>query len=230
MYCVNCGVQLSDTEEKCPLCQTVCYHPQIQRQSTQSLYPAEKYPAPKNNAKGIVMMLTYAFILLAVVPVLCDLHINRTITWSGFVATALAMVYVILVLPFWFRNPSPAVFVPTSFVAVAGFLFYVDLYVAGEWFWTFALPVTGAICLIVTTLVVLLRYVKKGKLYIYGGCILALAAFMPVMELLLNLTFNRQNMTWSVYPFGALVAIGGYLIFLAVCRPAREVMERKFFI
>jgi hypothetical protein len=33
-----------------------------------------------------------------------------------------------------------------------------------------------------------------------------------------------------VYPVTTLVLIGGLLIFLAICRPARETMERKFFI
>jgi len=33
-----------------------------------------------------------------------------------------------------------------------------------------------------------------------------------------------------VYPFVALVLLGGYLIFLGIHRPARESIERKFFI
>jgi hypothetical protein len=35
---------------------------------------------------------------------------------------------------------------------------------------------------------------------------------------------------WSLYPLTALVLLGGMLIFLAICRPARETMERKFFL
>lgn len=39
MYCVNCGVKLEDTEKRCPLCQTVCYHPDILRPAAKPLYP-----------------------------------------------------------------------------------------------------------------------------------------------------------------------------------------------
>ena len=31
MYCIKCGVELSDSEEKCPLCGTVVFHPYIKR-------------------------------------------------------------------------------------------------------------------------------------------------------------------------------------------------------
>lgn len=230
MYCVKCGVKLEDTEKSCPLCGTVCYHPDIERTPAEPLYPQEQYPAPKVRSKGMVTILTWLFALPAFVTVLCDLEINRSITWSGYVALSLAVAYVMIVLPYWFRKPNPVIFVPVSFAALAGFLLYVDWNIAGQWFLTFALPVTGAMCVIFTTLVALLRYVKKGKLFIYGGCILGLAAFMPVMERLMNFTFHRPHAGWSVYPFAALIAIGGYLIFLGIYRPAREIMERKFFI
>ena len=55
--------------------------------------------------------------------------------------------------------------------------------------------------------------------------------FMPVMGYLLNLTFYEpQFALWSLYPMTPLLLLGGMLIFLAICRPARETMQRKFFI
>jgi hypothetical protein len=230
MYCVKCGVQLEDTEKSCPLCGTRCYHPDIDRPAAEPLYPQEQYPAPQVRSKGLVTILTWLFALPAFVTVLCDLRINYTVTWSGYVATSLAMVYIMLVLPFWFRKPNPVVFVPVGFAALAGFLFYLDMTIVGQWFLTFALPLVGALCVIFTALVTLLKYVKKGKLFIYGGCLIALGAVMPVMEMLMNYTFHRKFVAWSVYPFAALVGVGLYLIFLGIYRPAREIMERKFFI
>ena len=29
MYCIKCGVRLADTERSCPLCGTVCFHPDL---------------------------------------------------------------------------------------------------------------------------------------------------------------------------------------------------------
>ena len=85
--------------------------------------------------------------------------------------------------------------------------------------------------LIVTAVVALLRYVRRGRLYIFGGAAIGLGAFMPLMEYLIYITFDRPRFTaWSLYPLTALVLLGGTLIFLAICRPARETMERKFFL
>ena len=40
MYCVKCGVELADTENKCPLCGTSVYHPDIVRDKAEPTYPA----------------------------------------------------------------------------------------------------------------------------------------------------------------------------------------------
>jgi hypothetical protein len=54
---------------------------------------------------------------------------------------------------------------------------------------------------------------------------------MLLMEFLLGITFEKiQFIGWSFYPMVSLVLIGGLLIFLGICRPAREAMERKFFV
>lgn len=231
MYCINCGVKLADTEKRCPLCGTVVFHPELIRPEAEPLYPQDQIPVPKVNSRIANVIVTAAFLLPILITLLCDLQMNGGVTWSGFVVGALLAGYVILVLPTWFRKPNPVIFVPCGFVAVGLYLLYISLATGGHWFLSFGFPVTGAVGLIVTTVVTLLRYVRRGRLYVFGGAAIALGAFMPVMELLMNLTFHFQKFKWwSLYPMIPLVLLGGVLIFLAAYRPARESMERKFFI
>lgn len=231
MYCINCGVKLADTEKRCPLCGTVVFHPELNRPEAEPLYPQDQVPVPKVNSRIANVIVTAAFLLPILITLLCDLQMNGGVTWSGFVIGALLAGYVILVLPTWFRKPNPVIFVPCGFVAVGLYLLYISLATGGHWFLSFGFPVTGAVGLIVTTVVTLLRYVRRGRLYVFGGAAVALGAFMPVMELLMNLTFHFQKFKWwSLYPMIPLVLLGGVLIFLAAYRPARESMERKFFI
>ena len=231
MYCINCGVKLADTEKRCPLCGTVVFHPELNRPEAEPLYPQDQVPVPKVNSRIANVIVTAAFLLPILITLLCDLQMNGGVTWSGFVIGALVVGYVILVLPTWFRKPNPVIFVPCGFVAVGLYLLYISLATGGHWFLSFGFPVTGAVGLIVTTVVTLLRYVRRGRLYVFGGAAIALGAFMPVMELLMNLTFHFQKFKWgSLYPMIPLVLLGGVLIFLAAYRPARESMERKFFI
>ena len=141
------------------------------------------------------------------------------------------LLYEILILPLWFRKRNPVIFVPCAFVAMGLYLLYINWAIGGNWFMPFAFPVLGGIAVIVITTTVLMCYLKKGGLYIFGGAFIALGAMMPLLEFLLYYTFQLNKLVgWSFYPLVSLVLVGGLLIFLAICKPAREVMERKFFI
>lgn len=230
MYCIKCGVKLAEHQKQCPLCSTVVFHPDIQP-SGDLPYPTQRQPAPQMRSHAALVIVTTLFLIPLLITLLCDYQINNSVTWSGYVVGALVVFYTMFILPYWFRNPNPVVFVPCSFAAVGVFLMYISWTTEGGWFLSFAFPVTGAVGLIVTAVVTLLKYVGKGQLYIIGGAFIALGMFMPLMEFLMNLTFGfPQALIWSGYPLVSLVLLGGMLIFLAICRPARETMERKFFL
>ena len=231
MYCIKCGVKLSDNQKVCPLCETVVFHPEIMPSNDDPLYPIQQHLATQVQSQAALVVITTLFLLPLLITALCDLQLNSAITWSDYVIGALLVSYVCLVLHYWFRQPNPVIFVPCGFAAIGLFLLYISIATDGGWFLTFAFPVTGAVGLIVTAVVALLKYVGKGQLYIFGGALALLGAFMPVMEFLLNLTFGfPQRLLWSGYPLVTLVLLGGMLIFLAIYRPARETMERKFFL
>lgn len=231
MYCVNCGAKLADTEKQCPLCAVPAFHPDMLRQEEEPLYPQFRYPVPQVRSQAVMIVATTLFLLPFFITLLCDLQITGGVTWSGFVMGGLLVGYTGLVLPFWFHKPNPVIFVPVWFSVVAVYLLYINLATGGNWFLPFAFPVVGCVGFIVTAVVVLLRYVPQGKLYIIGGALLALGAFMPLMEFLICITFELSKFTaWSFYPLIVLVLLGGMLIFLAISKPARETMERKFFI
>ena len=143
----------------------------------------------------------------------------------------LLLAYEILILPMWFRDPNPVVFVPCSFAAVGLFVLYINFATGGRWFLSFAFPVIGGMGLIVTALVALLKYLRRGRLYIFGGALLALALFIPLVEFLLMITFHLPKfLAWSLYSAIPLAILGLMLIVLAIHRPSREIMERKFFL
>lgn len=229
MYCVRCGVRLADTEKKCPLCETVVYHPDIQQSPQPPLYPADKIPQRKSGAKALNGAIIILFCIPLILSLFADLQPDAKIDWLGYVAGGLVLLYVVMALPLWFQRPNPVIFVPCDFAAVMLYLLYIDLSMDGGWFLSFAFPVTGGLMLIVCTVVTLLRYLRKGKLYVLGGAFMATGALMLLMEFLLDITFDLKPVGWSVYPLVGLAAIGGLLIYLAINTQAREMMERKLF-
>ncbi len=229
MYCVKCGVKLADSQDRCPLCGTTVYHPEMERPVAESLYP-DILPEKISRSKGGAILLLILFVLPALLVTVCDWQINKSITWSGYVTGALALGYVCLGLPVWFRKPNPVIFTPCAFAAAGLYLLYINWATNGSWFLAFALPVTGGLCLIVTAVVTLMRYVSKGKFFIFGGASIVLGGFMLLVEYLLNDTFHLPAVGWSVYPLVVLAVLGGVLIYLGVSRPAREMLARKLFI
>lgn len=229
MYCVNCGVKLAETEKKCPLCNTEVCHPSFSQRSDATLYPKNKMPKAHAGTKALSGAIIILFLIPVAVCFFADLQKNGGLDWFGFALGALAVLYVWLPLPFWFRNPNPVIFVPCGFAAVALYLLYVNAVTNGDWFLTFALPVTAGICLITTSVIALLRYLKKGRLYIFGGMLIAISALILLIEHLMSITFKIAFIGWSVYPLIVLMLFGGLLIYLAINRSARELLERKLF-
>lgn len=231
MYCVKCGVELSDGQTICPICKTPVYNPDAKFEDTISTYPIIDTPPEEYNVKGILFVITFGFLIAAILPLICDLSLNGTVVWSGYVIGALFTAYVSIILPIWFRHPNPVIFVPCSFAACALFLLYINYQTGGHWYLTLALPVTIGITLIATTAVTLFRYIKKGRLYICGGVFIATGLFMSLVEFLVNITFFPDNgIVWSHYPLIFLSLVGIMLIIVAIVKPFRESLHKMFFI
>ena len=231
MYCVKCGVALGDTEKQCPLCGTPVYHPDLPQADAEPLYPQDSMPPRQPHPWGVLLIVSILFLLPISICLTADLGINGQLNWSGYVIGVLLMLYVMFVLPSWFRKPNPVIFTPVSFAVIGLFLLYVCLATGGSWFLPFAMPVTGFLCLLVTAVVVLCRYTRKGLLYVFGGASLAMGGFMVLLEYLLHITFGLPGIgTWSFYPMIVFALLGIALILIAIVPSFRESLSRKFFV
>ena len=76
MYCIQCGVQLADTEKSCPLCGTVCYHPDRSRPEAEPLYPKDQHFQSQVSPSGVMGALTVLCLIPIVICLLCDLRVN----------------------------------------------------------------------------------------------------------------------------------------------------------
>ncbi len=230
MYCANCGVKLADTEKRCPLCGTEAYHPEIARPEVDPLFPQDFVPKREISKVTVQIIVLTLFLIPILVCLYSDLYLNRTISWSAYVAFSLVIVYVCVVLPTWFKRPTPAVFVPVDFLLIELFLHYINYSTNGDWFLTFAFPVVTYLGLIVTATGVLLYYLKKGHMYVIGGFFIALGLFMDIIELFIMLTFKLDFDGWSLYPMIPLVLIGLGLIAISISRNVRAILARKLHI
>ncbi len=229
MYCIQCGVQLADTEKKCPLCNTVVYHPDVAQKEAPALYPPKKMPQSKTGRAFLCGAGVILFMIPLIVTFFSDLQLDGRLDWFGYVAGALVLVYLTFALPMWFKKPNPVIFVPCDFVACALYLHYIERTTGGHWFLRFAFPVILGAAVITCTFVALSRYLCKGRLYVVGGSVMAIGAWVFMTECFMGLAFDVPFTGWSLYPLISLFLVGGLMIYLAMNRTAREKIERKIF-
>ena len=232
MYCIKCGVELADSEKVCPLCGTRVFHPDLPQAQGEPPYPPQAQARPEEvSHTGALFVLTVLLALPAVLSILCDWRVNGRIVWSGYSVGGAALLYVMVVLPLWFRRPNPVIFVPVDFAAIGLYLLYINFATGGHWFLTFAFPVTGAIGLLVSGTVALLHYLRRGQLFVIGGALILGGGVTVLIEYLLNVTFHVGRVFfWSVYPLSAGVVLGVTLLVVGFCKPLRRSLHRKFFL
>ena len=230
MYCVKCGVKLADGQSICPICHTEVYHPDI-KNTEKNTYPKIGFKSEEFNPKGVLFVITIILFIVALIPVLFELTWHFSIAWSGYAAGGVMLAYVIFVLPFWFKNANPVIFVPCDFAAITLYVGYINLKVDGDWFLTFSMPITLSLGLIVTAVVTLFRYVKHGRLYMVGGGMIGLGVWTALIEFLIYVTFGvRSPVIWSSCSFATLFLFGMMLIVIAIVKPLKESLRRIFFV
>ena len=227
MYCINCGVKLEGGADKCPLCNTVVPIPAPHEE--EKMYPSNKFPKLLPKSKALSGSLVIILFIPLILTFFSDIHDNRKLDWFGFVAGALLLCYILIALPIWFRKPSPVIFIPCDFLAIILYVLYIDLELQGGWFLPFALPAIGGFGLLICALITLLRYVKKGRLFIIGSFFILLGGFIMLLEALMVKPFQIPFSGWSCYPLVTLVLLGGMLVYLAINKSAREMAKRKLF-
>ena len=232
MYCINCGIELSDGQNICPICQTRVYHPDIKKSDALPTYPRKAFKSEEINIRGLLFIVTLLHLIPIIFALILDLNLNGEIDWFGFVVGSVVLLYVCAVLPLWFKRPNPVVFIPCDFFTLAVFLWNINLKLDGEWFWTLALPITVTIGAIVTGVIALLRYLRHGRLYIFGGAFILCGLLVLLIEELMHITLeiSHKGFAWSLYPMVFLAIIGIGLIVIEIVKPFKESLKKIFFL
>lgn len=232
MYCANCGVKLADGQKLCPVCNTRAYHPDLPRSDASPSYPNKEFQSEEYNRRGLLFVISILWFIPFALPVIFELSWHATVTWSGLVAGGVLLAYILVVLPLWFKHAPPIIFVASDFAAILLYLLYIDIQNhGGRWFLRFAFPVTGVFALICCAVVTLCFYIRRGYLYIFGGASIALGAWTVLIEFLIWVTFGVVSpVFWSACSFASLFVIGMLLIVIAMVKPLKESLKKKFFL
>ena len=105
---------------------------------------------------------------------------------------------------------------------------------AGSWSpsdrrWHLNVPVTLACCLLSTAMICLLKYVRGGRLFIFGGFLILLGGLTVLVEFFERLSFGTPMFRWSLYSLSVFGVAGAFLLIAGMIPSMRQELERRFF-
>ncbi len=236
-YCVNCGVELADSQKKCPLCGTPVINPRYDgKTNAKPPFPPYHVRTQQQVSRtSLVGLLTLIFLIPILLCVVCDASINHSILWSGYVVCAFLQLYITIAVPV-LLSAKPAKYhavlsIALDTAALLGLLRYIEWRTGGSWFLSFALPVTVTACFFIIALIVLARHTDLSRLAIAAIAVVCIGFFCLAVELLLIFAFDlRRELVWSSYPLITFLLLGAVLFFIDRNKPLKEKLIQKFFL
>ena len=150
-YCVNCGVELQSSAERCPLCNTLVINPnELEHlKEVQMPFPEEKGQVEEVKRKDIGILLTAVLAATAVICGVLNALSFKGSMWSLAVGGVCIVLWVMLIPVAIFKRQSIYVSVFLDGLAVACYL-YALTYLVGRnhWFFGLGLPITALVTVI----------------------------------------------------------------------------------
>jgi len=231
-YCVNCGVELADSEKCCPLCNVEVVNPNRPWvEPAQRPYSQHFEELTKRMDRRYFTALAGLILLIPVlVTVLCDILSGGGITWSAYVVGAIAMLYVFILLPFNFKRYHAVVFLSLNFFAVLLYLLLIEQASGGHWFLSIGLPIVICTWLIVIGYSQWFKRRKRAILLKTGLCLIAAGVLSVIIEVILSInSAGALAFRWSFYVMIPCLVLGIVALVLEHRKNLKEVIRKKLF-
>ena len=230
MYCIHCGVKLSEGATECPLCHTPVVTTPMPESVVRARY-SDRLPEPeKQHGKFLVIwLLTTVMIVAGLSCLIYCLNRYGESSWSGIVLMSLALLWIWVLLPMLFPRYRPMIFLPISFICLAAFLLYICVKNGENWFLPFAFPVTGIACVLTLIGVAIFRYIRQGRLRLLGLYLVLIGASFMLIEFFQHITFGTPMWVWSLYCVCGFGALGLFLFIATLIPPLHAHLRKTFF-
>lgn len=162
-YCVNCGVELEKSEKRCPLCGVEVINPAQppeDKEPRQRPYPNRIEELSMNiNKQFAAALLSVFMVFAAAICCVCNIIIDKSITWSQYVIGAIFFTWVAVTVPLLFKRAVLIKSIVLDIAALLFFLFMVSrLDGSSPWFTTVAVPIVSVVASMTLIIVLGVKY------------------------------------------------------------------------
>lgn len=239
-YCVHCGVELDDSAKKCALCGTPVIDParMAAAEKDGSGKPAaspfpNKIVLPPKKAKAFgAAVTTCIFLLVGIVCCIVNLILTPGQYWIIPTAASLILVWVVLVLPFWFRTVRPYLLLVLDSLFASVFAWV--LCATGDrmkWFLQLILPIIG---LSFCVGLLLIWYFKGHKRRVINAATMVLCAVALLcsgVDIIFHISAPNLIVDVIMLCFGVSAVLGALLLIMVTSSKRMTAwIQRRFFI
>ena len=232
-YCVNCGVELGESEKRCPLCGVEVINPaKPYSEKAERPFPAS---AESVTHRGVRIITAKVLSLLLAIPILsvliADLLKDGRLSWSLIPVAAIVFAFLAVVFPCLLKKPCVWLFMLLGTVETAVLLFVLYMILGGNWYWLFALPLTAAVGAAAIGIYLIVRSKRASLSLKIIVVLLIIMVFVIVLQMLIELFIGgRIRLSWSIY---ATLSCGmvslAVLIVSRLIRKNENVRKKLFF-
>lgn len=229
-YCVNCGVKLEETLEKCPLCNTPIINPsELKKAGLIPPFPVERGETEKVKSKDGAILLTVAFATTAICCALLNYLVFNQNLWSIPIIGLCAFFWVVFFPIILFKELPVYAFIIMDGFAMAGYLYMISFMTNSNlWLTEIALPITAMITALILILTFLIRKISSSilavALYIY---ILIPLLCIGIELLICHFRGQPLHIVWSAIVLAPCAVVSIILITVLSKKRLREAVRKR---
>ena len=208
--CKNCGVDLGEGNEKCPLCE-----PSDSR-SDRIVTAADLFRLSRiENTRHLYEITMLLLVAGVIITLAIDAVLKRGINWSLMTTTCIGYLIVFISAIYLLRR-RPYLVITLATVATLVFLWLLDLLTGHTgWFRSIASPLTVAAALLTAAVLFLNSLSRYRGLNLLATMLVALAIFALITEYLTDrIVSTAYRPQWSGITAASLVIIAMFFIFI----------------
>jgi hypothetical protein len=225
-------VELADSEKRCPLCHVEVVNPRKPwTELEERPYPRHMDTIMKRIDRRYFATLAGLLLTIpCILTLLLDIIPGGRLTWSAYVIGAVALVYIFVLLPFYFKKYHPVLFLSADCSAVLLYLLFIERMNGGGWFLGLGLPLTATVSACVILIALLFAGKQTSMLVKTGVVLIVIGLFVVCTEIIIHLYMNTAvKPVWSLYALIPCIVLGAAALVLEHRQNFKERIRRRLF-
>ena len=229
-YCVNCGVKLDPSLDRCPLCNTPVLNPNdIPLDRPVSPFPKEKGQVEVVKRKDLAILLSVVLLATGGTCLLLNLLAFQNHFWSLYVIGACLVIWVMAIPAVIYTRMSMPLSLLLDGAAIALYQYLICFNTTdNRWFLQLGLPITVLVTALAILLTLLIRKVSHSFLAVALYIFSEIAVLCVGIELLIRHFLERDPaLTWSALVLAICCVIVIALITIISRARLRNAVRRR---